>query len=445
VPAVPAVPARTVPGTGGPGRCIPDVIRRWLAVAVLASACTAAVPPPGPEELIVSEGLSTLVLDAKTGATVRNLPEGVLSPTKDAIVSLTSSPLICGTRIPSEPCTVAAAHDLQGNRLAVWTLNGTYALPATYGPAASGFSPNGKWLVLVKRDVVLSTFAVLDLSSLGGPSSPDVPRTRESVEIRTPKEVVLSSRFSFDAIHNDGGALYLIEHPVAGSTAYNVRLYEVNGKRLVPEPIFDQKQLVALDPMKGLMDGAFHASVAPVGGQWSYGLYVGRNGRPFVHALNVAARYATCIVDLPGTRTGSSMLALALTPDAKRLFVSDTGTGTVSEIDAETQKVRRSGSFVGRGGTGDGSRALAVVSPDRSRLYATASRGIAVLDTADLSLRSWAAPELAVTALALSADGSRLYALAAGSLHVIETSSGRPLGAFALPSSARAISTVTVR
>ena len=393
----------------------------------------------------MSEGQATLVLDAKTGATLRTLPEGVLSPTKDAIVSLTSSPLICGTRVPSEPCTVAAAHDLKGNRLAVWTLDGSYVLPATYGPAPSGFSPNGKWLVLVKRDVATSTFAILDLSSLGGPVSPRAPRTADSAEIRSAKQVVLGSRFSFDAIHNDGGALYLIEHPQAGSTAYNVRLYEVNAKRLVPEPIFDQKQLVALDPTKGLMDGAFHASVAPVGGQWSYGLYVGRNGKPFVHALNVAGRYATCIVDLPGTRGESSMLALALRPDAKRLFVTDTGTGVVSEIDADTQKVRRSGSFAGRAGAPDASRALAIVSSDGSRLYATASRGIAVLGTADLSLLSWAAPDLAVTALAISADGSRLYALAAGSLHVIEASSGRPLAEITLPPSARAISAVTVR
>ena len=427
------------------------MIWRCLAAAILvAMACTRPAierpsAPAGGEELIVSEGQATLVLDAKTGATLRTLPAGVLSPAKDAIISLHSDPLACGGL---EPCTYVAAYDLRGKILEEWRLDDRYVLPATYGPAPSGFSPNGRWLVLVKRDAALSTFAILDLSAVGPRSVADGPELVRSAGGRAKgrwEQITLDSRFSFDAIHNDGGALYIIEHPVAGSTAYNVRLYEVRSKRLVPEPIFDKAQLVTFDPTTGLMDGAFHASVAPTGGQWSYGLYVRRDGRPFVHALNVAARYATCILDLPGTRSGSSMLALALRPDARRLFVTDTGAGAVSEIDAETQKVRRSGSFAGRAGSADGSRALAVVSSDGSRLYATASRGIAVLGTADLALRSWAAPDLAVTALALSADGSRLYALANSAVHVLEAPSGRPIAEHALPSNARAITTVTVR
>ena len=388
---------------------------------------------------------STLVLDPKTGATLRTLPAGVLSPAKDAIVSVSPDATTCGDPTAQKPCTVAAAYDLEGRLLEQWFLEGRYVLPATYGPAPSGFSPNGKWLVLVKRDATLSTFAILDLSAVGKRSATGGPGLAKPGGQGRWDQVELSARFSFDAIHDDGSALYLIEHPVTGSTAYNVRLYEIRAKRLVPEPIFDKAQLAAFDPAAGLMDGAFHASVAPVGGQWSYGLYVRRDGKPFVHALNVAGRYATCIVNLPGTRSGVSLLALALAPDSRRLCVTDTGTGAVSEIDAETQKVRRSGSFTGRGGTADGARAAAVVSSDGSRLYATALRGIAVIGTADLALRSWAAPDLVVGALALSSDGSRLYALASGALHVLEAPSGRPIAQFALPQTARAITAVTAR
>ncbi len=422
------------------------MIGRWLAVAVLAAtACTSPAverPSAAPEELIVSAEGSTLVLDPKTGATLRTLPAGVLSPAKDAILVVRPDASTCGDL---KPCTVTTAYDLNGRLLEEWSLAGRYVLPATYGPAPSGFSPNGKWLVLVKRDAALSTFAILDLSSLGGRSTTTGAGQATPVAKGRSEQVALSSRFSFDAIHDDGGALYLIEHPVAGSTAYNVRRYEIHSKRLVPEPIFDKAQLKQFDPTTGLMDGAFHASVAPVSGQWSYGLYVRRDGKPFVHALNVAGGYATCIVNLPATSGGSAMLALALAPDAKRLFVTDTGTGAVSEIDTETQKVRRSGSFAGRGGTADTARAVAVVSADGSRLYATASRGIAVLGTADFALRSWAAPDLTVGSIALSGDGSRLYALASGAVHVLEAASGRPVAAFALPPSARAITTVTVR
>ncbi len=414
---------------------------RWLLAAILtAAACTtpaaerplaaAELPAAAAEELIVTGEASTLVLDPRTGATLRTLPAGVLSPAKDVIVSVRPDASNCGDPQGPTPCTVAAAYDLQGKLLEEWSLAGRYVLPATYGPAPSGFSPNGRWLVLVKRDATLSTFAILDLSARGQ---------------RRWEQVVLSAKFSFDAIHDDGGALYLIEHPVADSTAYNVRLYEVRSKRLVPEPIFDKAQLASFDPAAGLIDGAFHASVAPVGGQWSYGLYVRRDGKPFVHALNVAGRYATCIVNLPGTRSGASMLALALTPDAKRLFVTDTGTGAVSEIDAETQKVRRSGSFAARDRTAGGAHGLAAVSPDGSRLYATAARGIAVIGIGDLALRSWAAPDLAALAIALSADGSRLYALANGVVHVLEAPSGRRITEYAVPATTRAITAVAAR
>lgn len=430
---------------------------RWLAVAVLAAtACTSpavaqsAVPAveraaAARDELIVSAERSTLVLDPTSGATLRTLPAGVLSPAKDLLVSVSPEAARCGDPNDLQLCTVAAAYDLQGTLLEEWFLAGRYVLPATYGPAPSGFSPNGKWLVLVKRDTALSSFAILDLASLGRRSSLSGPGLAKQSGKGRWEQVVLSARLSFDAIHDDGGALYLIEHPIAGSTAYNVRLYEVRAKRLVPEPIFDKAQLATFDPAAGLMDGAFHASVAPVGGQWSYGLYVRRDGKPFVHALNVAGRYATCIVDLPGTRSGTSMLALALAPDAKRLYVTDTGTGAVSEIDAETQKVRRSVTFTARGGDTDGARAWAVVSPDGARLYATAQRGIAVLGTGDLALRSWAAPDLAALALALSGDGSRLYALANGVVHVLEAPSGRPIAEYPVPATARAITAVAAR
>ena len=154
------------------------MIWRCLAAAILvAMACTRPAierpsAPAGGEELIVSEGQATLVLDAKTGATLRTLPAGVLSPAKDAIISLHSDPLACGGL---EPCTYVAAYDLRGKILEEWRLDDRYVLPATYGPAPSGFSPNGRWLVLVKRDAALSTFAILDLSTVGPRSAADGP------------------------------------------------------------------------------------------------------------------------------------------------------------------------------------------------------------------------------------------------------------------------------
>lgn len=422
---------------------------RWLAAILLVGAACApaapARPVPSADELIVSAENGTFVLDPETGATRRSLPAGALSPAKDLILAVSPAATVCGDPRSPQPCTLATAYDLKGALIEEWFLEGRYDIPSTYGPAPSVFSPNGKWAVLVKRDAATSTFAILDLTGARQRSTAAGGHLAAPVAKGRWERVELGARFSFDAIHDDGAALYLIEHPVAGSTAYNVRLYDVRGKRLQPEPIFDKAQLSAFDPGAGLMDGAFHASVAPAGGEWSYGLYVRRDGKPFVHALNVAGRYATCIVDLPGTRGGSSMLALALAPDAARLFVTDTGTGAVSEIDTATQKVARRGSFAGRGGSGDGTRAAAAVSADGSRLYATASTGIAVVATADLTLRSWAGPDLSVRAIALASSGTRLYGLAGESVHVFEAPSGRPLAALGVPTGARAIAVIAAR
>ncbi|HET8567870.1 MAG TPA: hypothetical protein VFM93_02650 [Candidatus Limnocylindria bacterium] len=422
---------------------------KWLLAGLLVVACgSPGTRPPAPvdqpsaatrDELVVSAQEATLVLDATSGTTLRTLPAGTLSPARDAIVAVTPGGAMCGDPRDMQACTLVQAYDLLGRLLEEWFLTGRYTLPAQYGPAASGFSPNGKWLVLVSRDAVLSRFAILDLTRLGQRSALAGPGLAAPAAKGSHTIVALSARFSFDAIHDDGGALYLIEHPVEGATAYNVRLYEVRAQRLRPEPIFDKAVITRFDPTTGLMDGAFHASVAPVGGQWQYGLYVKRDGSLFVHALNLAQRFATCIVDLPGRRAASSMLSLALSRDAGRLFVVDPGAGSAAEIDAASQKVRRAASFAGRGGTGDPARAAAVVSPDGGRLYATGPRGVAVLATADLALRGWVAAGAEVRALALSTDGGRLYAFAGGAVEVLEAPSGRSLATFAVPASVRAL------
>ncbi|MBI3522221.1 MAG: hypothetical protein HY071_03855 [Chloroflexi bacterium] len=389
-----------------------------LALLMLVAACGttrasapgASATPVASGRLVIEGGERTLVLDPQTGAVKATLPGGTLSPAGDLIVRTA----------PAGDKTRVVAYDLSGAQQKEWMLAGDFKLPAAYGPSASGFSPNGRWLVLVARTATASSFAILDVAN--GTSA-------------TPVE--LGARFSFDAIHDSGSALYLIEHPVAGSTAYNVRLYDVQAKRMQAEPIFDKAQLVAYDPAAGLMDGAFHVSVAPAGGDWSYGLYVKRDGRPFVHALNVAQRYATCIVDLPGTRTADSALSLALGPNARALYVVDTGTGSISEIDALTQKVKRSASFPAH--AGGGVRSSAVVSPDGGRLYATGATGIAAIVTHDLSFRVWAAPDVAARSLAIAADGTRVYALADDGVHVLEGSSGRELARYDIPVGGKAL------
>jgi YVTN family beta-propeller protein len=400
----------------------PRVLVLGLFLSALSAACgVPAAAPAGPsarasgqaaaERLVVEGDSATNIIETATGRTVASLPSGVLAPSKDLIVHLTAS----GGK------TAVAALDLGGKALFGLSLSGEYALPSAYGAAPSGFSPNGKWLVLVSRDATESRFVVIDVAKAAVAAT-----------------ITLGSRFSFDAIHNDGSAMYLIEHPKPGATSYNVRLYTIASKTLLPDIIFDKASVGQYDPTIGLMDGTFHVSVAPTKGDWSFGLYMRPNGSPFVHALNVPGRYATCIVNLAGTWVPTSMFSMALSEDGRRLYVVDSAGGAVSVIDASTQQVSRTATFATRGG-GDAHAASAVLSRDGTRLYASAAKGVAILNTADLTLKGWAAPDLAVRSLAISSDGARLFGLAGDVVNVIDPASGRVLSQLTAAPSARAV------
>ena len=391
------------------------MLGRWLVVVGLIAACGSSAQPLSqdlpaapttaarPARLLVEGDDSTLILDAASGQPQgKPLPGGVLSPGNDRIVRAAKD----------GGDTLLEAFDLTGRAAPKLRLAGDYQFPTAYGAAPSGFSPNGSWLVLVSRDATESRFQIVDVAHWTlGPTA------------------VLSSRFTFDAIHNDGSAMYLIEHPVAGGTSYNVRLYRVPAQMLDPNIIFDKTAVAQYDPTVGLMDGTFHVSVAPKAGLWSYGLYMRPNGAPFVHALNVPGGYAQCIVDLEGKWTSTSMFSMAMTDDGTRLYVVDASNGSISVIDGDTHAVIRKATFAGRRSP-DGTRtASAVISHDGSRLYASSTRGIAAITTPDFSLKGWLAPDLAVTSIAISPDSSRLYALADGAVQVIDAATGKVLNA----------------
>lgn len=396
-----------------------------LALAVLlAAACGPARTTAGPADrpsasvaaaparLLIEGDAETALVDTTTGERVATLPGGILSPAKDLVV-----------RVANEGAdTTVSAVDLRGRAAPKLRLAGEYRFPSAYGAAPSGFSPNGAWLVLVSRDASESRFQIVDVAHWAlGPL------------------VTLGTRFTFDAIHNDGSAMYLIEHPVAGGTAYNVRLYRVHAQQLDPGIIFDKAQIAQYDPSVGLMDGTFHVAVAHAAGDWSYGLYMRPNGTPFVHALNVPGGYAQCILDLAGTWMPASMYSMAMNADGSRLYVVDAAMGTISVIDGSTQKVVKRATFAGQRGASDVQNASAAVSRDGSRVYATSTRGIAAIYAPDASFKGWLAKDLAVTSLAVSADGTRLYALADGTVKALEAASGRVLSDLVPAPRARAI------
>ena len=205
------------------------------------------------------------------------------------------------------------------------TFKGAYGIPAvTSAGRAGGLSPDGRLLVLVEPPSYngLRSESRFLLVSTRGLSVAD--------------SIALSGEFGFDAVSPDRRTLYLIQH-VSGSdlVRYVVRAYDLRAKRLLARAIVDKRELG--EQMRGYPV----ARATSARGRWVYTLYTRSpdGGRPFVHALNAAARTAFCI-DLPSWPTSDIWGArLELTNDG-RLLIARSGATAVATIDTATLKVR---------------------------------------------------------------------------------------------------------
>ena len=135
----------------------------------------------------------------------------------------------------------------------------------------TGLSADGSTLVLAAGRSVFTVF--------------ETGRLRRVATIR------LRGDFTLDAISPDGGMLYLIESTSRrDATRYAVRAYDVEARRLLPDPVVDPAE--ADEPMRGLP----LTRVYSPDGRWAYTLYDDSGGEhPFIHALDTETATARCI------------------------------------------------------------------------------------------------------------------------------------------------------
>ena len=394
-----------------------------LLVVVLVGACGAPAatsgssatpaPPPANEEisLVTDRGISVI---AQSGATLRDLPHGVAAPDWSAFYAI-------------EPGAVTAVRVLDpatGVERRAINVNGHYDLASAYRVAPTGLSRSGLVLALeAPPSAGRSGFAVID--------------TRTDAV----KTLSVAGDMTVDVVSDDATSVYLVEH--LRDNRYNVRLYDLAMGKLAETPIVDLKQIEASTPdnvAKGLMAGVYHASVAGRLNSWYFSFYFNPGRNPFVHALNVTARYATCILDVP---TGSGPVAagfwtLALDPNGTSLYATNAVQGIVTKYDADTLE-RRATTALKRSAAVPTAAidptTAAVISPEGYRLYVVAETGVVVIDTATLGLKAHLVPDRAVRSIALTADGRRLYALSLEGtrLWAIDAMSGQPLAMLPVP------------
>ncbi len=393
--------------------------------ALLLASCAGQVSAPPQsattDELVVRTSSAVQVWSAK-GHLVRSLSRSVSSPDGSVYYTLEGA----------SPTTLRWTDAKTGDPITQLTLPGAYAFASEVGPAPTGFSPNGRWLVLVGDIGAKSSFAIVDTSL-----------------VRLAAFAKVSGMFTYDAISDDGSSLYLIERMTPDAArqlpgvnpeyGYRVRVYDVPAAFLSETLVVDVKLAAETNSnnaetrIDGIMTGIYQSSVPSRDGRWNFSFYYNPNRGPFIHVLHLDSRSAFCILDLPIVSGGYEKRlgwSLALTSSGKTLYAVNGPLGLVSVIDATTLKVGRTATVTGLPvPASTASAASATVSQDARKLYFTADRGVALVDTSDLSLRGLFLEDRVITSVSLSPDGHRLYALSAeGMVWMLDATTGRQLG-----------------
>ncbi len=424
--------------------------RRALALAIgLIVSCAPAVRPSDQPTSSPAAGLPTrsprvdtpdvvtirqndirattlVARSVATGAVIRELPDGVLLPDRQTILSLGSSG--GGTKL-------TALDRLTGSELRSTTMaDGWTFLGSVAGPIA--LSGSGKWLALVGsaynytdaagKWTAHSTFAVVDTAFVG-----------------SPRIIQLDGNYFVDSISDDGRSLYLIENrPNDRPVTSVLRVYDVaNGTLgdLRGDPL-PQMNGLRFDPVR--VAGA------------AYRLVLGQDA-PYLMRLDAEARTAR-VLRLPTAQPRpaassnvppgevSLLWSLVATRDGRTLYAANPAAGVVNEIDVASLTIRRTGK-VAAVPTESILASLAhwlvpiadakllvssgaLLSPDEQTLYLLGEDGISAVDTRSLEALPFKASGT-FSYLSWSSDGHLIYALNAQGrwMHVIDPRSGAQL------------------
>ena len=383
-----------------------------LALVLVVTACGSlreTVSPvaaqPVRELLYVATSTGTAIVDATADRLVASLPPGILLPDRSAYWTVE----------PGARTAVRALDPVTGSEAAAFSVDGQWAPPGSYGPAPSGISRNGKWMVLVGPKAtttagIVNRIAVVDLANR-----------------RLDRVITAFGDVSFDAVSDDGKNVYLVEHLVP-SPHYVVRVASFQNSGFADGVL---GQIKTAEPE--VMNGLYHASVA-VSGDWFLSLYSNPTRGPFIHALNTTQLYAQCILNMPDVPVAlRPAWAMVLDPRHSTLYAVNGPGGAVSEVDTMALVVRRSNIDLAPAASALSTVPLhpAALSSDSTRLYVAGERGVLVIYTGDLSVRSRYLQDMLVDSVAVSEDGQRLYVVSRGEVMKIEAATGRPLGRLA--------------
>lgn len=185
--------------------------------------------------------------------------------------------------------------------------------------------------------------------------------------------IVLPGFYTVDGISPTGRWLYLIHYvaPKRDALRYEVRAYDVPGRRLMRKPVIDPT-----DHGEAMLGVAVTRKMSQ-DGRWAYTLYDRPGSTPFIHALDTARRVAVC-VDLPAISEQDVFSArLSLTDGGGTLRVLSSGI-PVALVNTRTFMVAVPSTHVSRGAHTSSARPTRTV-PDSGNPWLLPTAALVVL------------------------------------------------------------------
>ncbi|MDQ3914883.1 MAG: hypothetical protein M3323_06055 [Actinomycetota bacterium] len=235
-----------------------------------------------------------------------------------------------------------------------------------------------------------------------------------------PRRIRLVGNYEPEAFSTDGNHVFLLQYlPAQRPTSYRVRRLD-----LATEEV---KGVYSVDAeLQEAMRGTARIQTMSPDGKFLYTLYTTGGGslgprRAFIHVLNLEELWAHCI-DLP-PEFGSArevQVSVSVTPDSKRLYVTDAGSFAIAEVDTQSLEVLQTGTA-----SLLESRSNPVTAHDgRHTLYVGLGPFVYAVDTRDMSVGDRWTLDAAISGLQISADTSKLYVSVDGKLVTIEVATG---------------------
>lgn len=247
-------------------------------------------------------------------------------------------------------------------------------------------------------------------------------------DVDRPITINLEGNFEPEAFSTDGRTLFVVQYlPAANPSRYQVRQLKVSTG--VVEDVFSVDK-----ELQEAMRGTARVQEMSADGKRLYTLYSTKTKHgehSFIHVLSLDELWAHCI-DLPHgfAMGGDAKTALDVREDGKRVYVADTASGGVVEVDTERLQVVQEASIEE---IADAGRATVAIDDANDALYVAAGNRIGRMDLEDLSWDiDWEMPNR-IRGLQIVPKSERLYVGQTDEIGVIDTDSGDLLDALDPP------------